>query len=198
MSGRSSMSADNQRIALSLGSVPLDAQLMARAQPQQEAAAYLVAQSKRPTGVWPAGKLQLFRDGAFVGQSRLQFGSDDMVDLFFGRDELIRVSAEPEARNAGSAGFIGSRAEQRRGHVYRVENMHQRRFTVQVLETSPVARHEDIKVQSQFDPKPGEDNWRKLPGVVAWTLELAPGQQQRLSAEYLISYPKDARINGLR
>lgn len=196
--GRSTVNADSQRIALSLGSTTLDSTLMARTQPRQETAAYLVAESARPSGVWPAGKLQLFRDGAFVGQSRLQFGSEEKVDLFFGRDELVRVSAEPELRNAGSAGFIGSRAEQKRGQVYRVENLHQRRFTVQVLETSPVARHEDIKVQAQFDPKPSEDSWRKQPGVVAWTLDLAPGQQQKLSAEYLISYPKDARINGMR
>ena len=33
-----------------------------------DAAAYLVAESARPAGVWPAGKLQLFRDGAFVGK----------------------------------------------------------------------------------------------------------------------------------
>lgn len=196
--GRSSVNADSQRIALSLASVALDTQLMARTQPRQEAAAYLVAESVRPAGVWPAGKLQLFRDGAFVGQSRLQFGSEEKIDLFFGRDELVRVSAEPEARNAGSAGFIGSRAEHKRSNVYRVENLHQRRFTVQVLEASPVARHEDIKVQAQFDPKPSEDSWRKQPGVVAWTLELAPGQQQKFSAEYLISYPKDARISGVR
>lgn len=196
--GRASVNADSQRIALSLGSTALDAKLLARAQPQQEAAAYLVAESKRPTGVWPAGKLQLFRDGAFVGQGRLQFGSEDQIDLSFGRDELVRVSADPEARNAGSAGFIGSRAEQKRGHIYRIENLHKKAFTVQLLEPSPVARHEDIRVQAQFDPRPTEDSWRKQPGVVAWTLELAPGQQQKLIADYLISYPKDARIGGLR
>lgn len=196
--GRSSVNADNQRIALSLGSTALDARLLARAQPLQEAAAYLVAESKRPAGVWPAGKLQLFRDGAFMGQGRLQFGSEELIDLSFGRDELVRISADPEARNAGSAGFIGSRAEQKRGHVYRIENLHKKAFTVQLLEPSPVARHEDIRVQAQFDPKPTEDSWRKQPGVVAWLLDLAPGQQQKLTADYVISYPKDARINGLR
>lgn len=196
--GRSSVNADNQRIALSLGSTALETRLLARTQPQQEAAAYLVAESKRPAGVWPAGKLQLFRDGAFMGQGRLQFGSEGLIDLSFGRDELVRVSADPEARNAGSAGFIGSRAEQKRGHVYRIENLHKKAFTVQVLEPSPVARHEDIRVQAQFDPKPTEDSWRKQPGVVAWTLELPPGQQQKLTADYVISYPKDARIGGLR
>lgn len=196
--GRATVAADNQRIALALGSVALDAKLLARAQPQLEPVAYLVAESARPAGVWPVGRLQLFRDGAFVGQSRLRLGSEEKLDLYFGRDELMRVSAEPEGRNAGSAGFIGSRAEQQRRHVYRVENLHQRRFAVQVLESTPVARHEDIKVQAKFEPKPATEGWRKQPGVLAWEFELAPAQSQTLSAEYLISYPKDARIGGMR
>ena len=196
--GRVSVAATGQKVALALGIVQLDASVMARTNPKVEAQAYLVAESTRPAGVWPAGALQLFRDGAFVGQSRLVLANQDKLDLFFGRDELLRVTAEPEARNAGNSGFIGVRAEQKIGRVYRVENLHQRRFAVQVLETAPVARHEDIKVEARFDPKPTEDGWRKQPGVIAWLFELAPGQSQKISADYLISYPKDARIGGMR
>ena len=142
--------------------------------------------------------MQLFRDGAFIGQSTLAIANKDKLDLYFGRDELLRVSVEPEQRNAGAAGFIGSRAEQKIAHVYRVENLHQRPIAVQVLEPSPVARHEDIKVITVFDPKPGDTAWRKQPGVVAWSFTLQPGQQQKLSAGYEISYPKDTRIGGMR
>ena len=196
--GRVDVAATGQRIALALGSTQLDAKVMARTNPNMEAAAYLVAESKRPAGVWPAGNLQLYRDGGYVGQSRLAIANQEQVDLFFGRDEMVRVTAEPEARNAGSTGFIGNRAEQKIGHVYRVENLHQRRFAVQVLEASPVPRHEDIKVVSAFDPKPTTEAWRKQPGVVAWDFTLEPGASQRVSADYTISYPKDARIGGMR
>ena len=197
--GRVAVAADGQRIALALGSTTLDSRLMARANPRSDSNnAYLVAEAKRPAGVWPAGKMQLFRDGAFIGQGQLNVGSQEQLDLYFGRDELLRVSAEPEQRNAGSAGFVGSRAEQKIARVYQVENLHQRAFTVQILESAPVARHEDIKVEARLDPAPAEREWRKQPGIAAWTMELPPGQRQRFGADYSISYPKDARISGLR
>ena len=196
--GKVSIAADGQRVALALGSVQLDSQLMARSNPAVEPQAYLVAEATPPAGVWPNGAMQLFRDGAFIGQSTLAIANKDKLDLYFGRDELLRVSVEPEQRNAGAAGFIGSRAEQKIAHVYRVENLHQRPIAVQVLEPSPVARHEDIKVITVFDPKPGDTAWRKQPGVVAWSFTLQPGQQQKLSAGYEISYPKDTRIGGMR
>jgi len=196
--GRVNVMADGQRIAFALDSLQLDSRLIARTNPRVEAQAYLVAESPRPAGVWPAGAMQLYRDGAFIGQSRLNVGNQDKLDLFFGRDELLRVSAEPVQRNAANTGFIGSRAEQKISHVYRIENLHKRAFAVQVLEASPVARHEDIKVQALFDPKPAEEAWRKQPGVVAWELSLPAGGTQKLSADYVISYPKDARISGMR
>ena len=196
--GRVNVAADGQRVALALGNVDLDSQLLARINPSAEAQAYLVAVAKPPTGVWPRGALQLFRDGAFIGLSTLAIGNAEQLDLFFGRDELLRVTVEPEQRNAGAAGFIGSRAEQKISHSYRIENTHPRRAAVEVLEPSPVARHEDIRVQAQFDPKPAETAWRKQPGVVAWTFTLEPGQTQKLRADYEISYPKDARLGGMR
>ncbi|MDN3918749.1 DUF4139 domain-containing protein [Roseateles violae] len=196
--GRVGVSANGQRIALSLGQQQLDSRFLARVNPRAEAQAYLVAESARPQGVWPAGALQLFRDGAFIGQSRLVLGNSDKLDLFFGRDERLRVAVEPEQRNAANTGFVGNRAEQKIARVYKIENLHGRPFTVQLLEPAPVGRHEDIKVQAVFEPKPAELEWRKQPGVAAWELQLAPGASQQIRADYTISYPKDARISGMR
>jgi uncharacterized protein (TIGR02231 family) len=196
--GSVSVTSSAQRISFALGTLTLDAKLAARTQPRIDAVAYLVAEVARPTGVWPAGALQVFRDGAFVGQGRLEFGNKEWLDLFFGRDDLLRVSVDPERRDTGSAGFSSRREERKYGRVYRIENRHQRRFAVQVIEASPVGRHEDISVTSRFDPKVSEENWRRQPGVVAWFFTLEPGQTQKIEADYLISFPKEARIEGLR
>lgn len=196
--GRTTVASDGEKIALTLGQVQLDGRLVARVQPRQDAQAYLVAETARPAGVWPAGQLQLFRDGAFVGQGRLSLGGDPRLDLFFGRDPLVAVRLDPEQRQAANAGFIGARAEQKLARVYRVENQHRRALTVQLLESAPVAQHEDIRVEARFDPKPAEESWRKQPGVIAWEAVLAPGAAQRFGADYVISYPRDARIGGLR
>ncbi|MFZ6747905.1 DUF4139 domain-containing protein [Undibacterium sp. Ren11W] len=196
--GKISLASDGQRAAFALGNQNLEAQIKVHVQPQQEVQAYLLAEVGRPAGSWPSGNLQLFRDGDFVGQSQLQLGSDERLELFFGRDEMVRVQLEPEQRDAANKGFIGSRAEQKIGHAYLIENLHKKAIALQVLESSPVARHEDIHVQTQFSPKPAQDAWHKQPGIVAWQLPLEPGKTLRLTADYVISYPKDAIVNGLR
>jgi uncharacterized protein (TIGR02231 family) len=195
--GRVDVSSDGQRVAFALGSQMLEPQVLVRVQPQLEAQAYLLADSARPAGSWPNGNLQLFRDGAFVGQSYLALGNEERLELFFGRDEMLRVLVEPEQRDGANAGFIGSRIEQKTARAYVLENLHKLPVTVQVLEAAPLARHEDIKVQTVFNPKPTQQAWQKQPGVVAWQLPLAPAQTLRITADYLISYPKDARIGGL-
>jgi len=196
--GRVSVSSDGQKVAFALGQSNLDAQVLRRVQPQQDAQAYLLADLARPEGSWPRGSLQLFRDGSFVGESELRLASDERLELFFGRDEQLRVLVEPEQRGAANAGFIGNRAEQKLTRAYVLENLHKQPVTVQVLEASPVSRHEDIRVQNVFTPKPTQEAWKKQPGAVLWQLPMAAGQTQRLTADYLISYPKDARVEGLR
>lgn len=196
--GKVNLSSDGQRVGFALGNQNLEAQIKVHVQPQQEAQAYLLAEAARPTGSWPGGSLQLFRDGDFVGQSQLRLDSEERLELFFGRDEMMRVQAEPEQRDAANKGFIGSRAEQKIGHAYLIENLHKKAVTLQVLESSPVARHEDIHVQTQFSPKPALEAWHKQAGIIAWQLPLEAGKSVRLTADYVISYPKDAVVNGMR
>lgn len=197
---RVTVDSGTQRASLTLGTEKLAARLLARVQPQSEPAAYLVADLPRPAGAWPRGPLQLVRDGTLVGHSTLTVaGSEERLELPFGRDDAVRVQAEPEQRNAGDRGFIGARAEHRYGRAYVVENRHTAgALTLQLIEVAPVAQHEDIKVQTQFAPAPASLAWRKQPGWVLWEQPLAAGASQRFTADYVISAPKDAPLTGLR
>lgn len=199
---RVNIDSGTQRASLALGSEKLQTRVLARVQPQSEAAAYLVADVAKPAGAWPRGTLQLLRDGALVGSSTLNIASsEERLELPFGRDDSVRVQVEPEQRNAGNTGFIGARAEHRYGRAWVVENRHATgaaALTLQLIETAPVSQHEDIKVQAQFSPAPTTQAWRKQPGLVLWELPLAPGQSQRFTAEYVISAPKEAQVTGLR
>ena len=197
---RVTVDSSTQRASLTLGAEKLQAKVIARVQPQGEAAAYLVAETSRPAGAWPRGAVQLLRDGALVGSSTLNMaGSEERLDLPFGRDDAVRVQVEPEQRNAGNTGFIGARTEQRISRGYVVENRHASgSLTLQVVEAAPVSQHEDIKVQSQFSPTPATQAWRKQPGLVLWEMPLGAGASQRFAAEYVISAPKEAQVTGLR
>ena len=196
---RVNIDSGTQRASLSLGSEKLQARVLARVQPQAEAAAYLVADVAKPAGSWPRGALQLVRDGALVGSSTLNVATgEERLELPFGRDDGVRVQVEPEQRNAGNTGFIGTRAEHRYARAWVVENRHTAAVTLQLIEAAPVSQHEDIKVQTQFSPAPTTQAWRKQPGLVMWELPLAAGQSQRFTAEYVISAPKEAQVTRLR
>ncbi|HEY8880784.1 MAG TPA: mucoidy inhibitor MuiA family protein [Roseateles sp.] len=196
---RVNIDSGTQRASLALGQEKLQAKVIARVQPQSEAAAYLVADVAPPAGSWPRGAMQLVRDGALVGNSSLNVATgEERLELPFGRDDGVRVKVEPEQRNAANTGFIGTRAEHRYGRAWVVENRHAAAVTLQLVEAAPVSQHEDIKVQTQFTPAPTTQSWRKQPGLVLWEQPLAAGQSQRFTAEYVISAPKEAQVTGLR
>ncbi|RTQ31352.1 mucoidy inhibitor MuiA family protein [Variovorax gossypii] len=186
--------SNGQRVTMALGQHEDTAKLAARTSPRVDASAFLVAELDQPAGVWPAGTMQLYRDGAFVGSGRWNAPSDARLTLSFGRDELVRVQAEPERDNQGTGGFAGSRAERKVQRAYVVENRHRTPVTVQVLEAAPVSVDEKVRVASEFSPQPAELAWKKQPGLAMWQLDLAAGQTARVTADYTIGYPKDARL----
>ncbi|ATA55881.1 hypothetical protein CKY39_23570 [Variovorax boronicumulans] len=186
--------SNGQRVTLALGQHEDTAQLAARTSPRVDPSAFLVAEMAQPTGVWPAGPMQLYRDGNFVGQGRWNAPSDAKLTLSFGRDELVRVQVEPERDNQGSGGFVGSRAERQVQRAYVVENRHRTPIAVQVLEAAPVSVDEQVRVTTRFAPQPADQAWNKQPGLAMWRFDLDAGQTARVSADYTIGYPKDARL----
>ncbi|MEJ8855277.1 DUF4139 domain-containing protein [Variovorax robiniae] len=187
--------SSGQRVGLALGQVEDTVKLAARTSPQVDASAFLIADMAPPEGVWPAGPLQLYRDGAFVGNGRWTPPTDARLTLSFGRDELVRVQAEPERDNQGTGGFVGLRAERKLQRGYVVENRHRTPIAVQVLEAAPVSVNEAVEVSAAFQPKPTEREWNKQPGMTLWSFDLAAGESARVAADYTISYPKDVRIS---
>jgi len=186
--------SNGQRVTLALGQHEDAAKLAARTSPRVDASAFLVAELAQPSGVWPAGALQLYRDGNFVGSGRWNAPNDAKLTLSFGRDELVRVQAEPEQDSQGTGGFVGSRAERKVQRAYVVENRHRTPIAVQVLEAAPVSVDEQVRVAAQFSPQPGELAWNKQPGLAMWSFDLDAGKTARVAADYTISYPKDARL----
>ena len=201
---RISVPSSGQRVTLALGRHQAPATLITRAAPGVEEAAYLVAHIAQPGGVWPAGPAGLYRDGAFVGTGRIDFGAASpgapagSTSLSFGRDELVTVRAEPAQDLTGSAGFTGARTERTTRRSYSVDNRHTGPITLQVLHAAPVSRNEKIEVESRYQPEPTDAAWNRTPGTVAWQQLLAAGATARFSAEHTIRYPKDITLQEKR
>jgi len=187
--------SSGERVTMTLGQHEDRATLAVRTAPQLDASAFLVADLPVPAGVWPAGPMQLYRDGAFVGQGRWDASGAARLSLSFGRDELVRVALAPERDTQGSSGFTGNRSERKLARAYTIENRHTTPISLQVLEAAPVSVDEQVKVAVQFMPQPAELAWQGQPGVALWTLDVPAGGSTRVAADYVISHPKELRLS---
>ena len=186
------------RVTLALGQQDVRAQLLTRAVPAVEEAAYLVAQFAVPAGVWPAAAVALYRDGAFVGNGRLDGAELARTGLSFGRDERVLVRAEAPREHSASAGLTGATTERQIQRAYTVENRHDKPIALQVLDAAPLSQNEQISVQSRYDPPPADSAWNQQPGTIAWSQPLAAGATARFGASHTIRYAKDLRLQERR
>lgn len=197
--GTVELPSDAQKVTFSLASETLPAKLAARSTPGMDRAAYLIATVDRPQGIWPGGTLRLRRDGAVVGTSTWNpAGEDQKITLPFGRDDLVTVVVETPKTFQRSVGLLDNRNERQLTSLYTVRNQHRDAINVEILEATPVSQSDDIKVRTTFSPEPAKRDWEHRPGVIAWEQTIPAGESARFSADYLITYPKDARITGLR
>lgn len=183
-----------ERITLALGEQVLDARLLTRTTPALDAHAYLIAEFAALPGVWPAGPISLIRDGAYVGSARFDAARAGRNGLAFGRDELVNVRVERPEQQAGTGGFIGSRNQRVDSRRYVVENRHTRAIELQVLDAAPVSEHEDVRVESRYEPTPQTEDWNGQKGTIAWQQPLAAGATQAFGAVHTITWPKDERL----
>ena len=195
--GAVSLPADGRKVAVSLGGLSVPVALEAEISPRQEKAAYLVARGELPEGVWPAGAMQLYRNGAYIGQTSWVVDENRLV-LPFGRDDLIQVSHKSEENQSGTSGFADQKAERHIVDTFTVTNRHKRAVNVRVLDASPVSRNDAVEIERRFTPSTVQEDWNDRKGVIAWEAKLDAGQSKSFSADYRIRWPKKQRIIGLR
>jgi len=199
---RITVPSSGQRVTLALGKHETTAQLRTRTTPAQEPVAYLIADLTPPPGVWPAGPVALYREGTLVGNGRLDFGqtspdatpNQPITTLWFGRDERLRITVEPEQKRTSSTGLTNSGTERQVVRSYRIENRHKEPVVLQVLDAAPVSRNEAIEVRSTYQPQPNTTTWAGQPGSIAWQQTLGAGATARFSAEHTIRHSKDLQV----
>jgi uncharacterized protein (TIGR02231 family) len=195
--GTVELPSDGRQVSVSLAKQTFEARQRIRIVPRREPVALVTAEAPLPEGVWIPGEVQLYRDGAYIGATFWQAQAKPRLVLPFGRDDRVQVAVSRLKNRGGDAGWVGSRVERQVSDLYTVSSRHKVPVELLVLEASPVAVSDDIRVEAAFEPKPKVVNWEDRRGVVAWEQPLAPGQTLKFVADYTISYPKDAVVSGL-
>jgi hypothetical protein len=69
---------------------------------------------------------------------------------------------------------------------------------VVVIEPTPVSQSDQVEVKVALTPEPTVKEWEHRRGVVGWERALRPNETARFDVDYVIDYPKEGAVSGLR
>lgn len=199
--GRASIGADGTERRLRIAEHAAEAALSALAVPRLAPRAFLRARFAHaaPAPTLP-GSASLHLDGVFVGRAALPLlRPGEETTLSFGADDRIRVAYEPQARRRAQEGSMltGRTTTETFETVMTLRSFHARPVEMVVEDQVPVSGDAELTVALQADPPPGARDAEDRPGVLAWALTLAPGQERRIRFGYTVTWPRERQVQGL-
>ncbi|HXS80769.1 MAG TPA: mucoidy inhibitor MuiA family protein [Gammaproteobacteria bacterium] len=195
--GRVSISADRQARVYPVSEEEFEPELLARAVLPAGPDARLEA-AFHYDGELPidAGRVQLYRDGAYIGAAALPLllpGSD--VRVPFGVDERIRIVVRDERTESGTRGIAGRQAVDEQRRRYEITSYHAAALPIEIIDRVPVPKESgiDVKVLDGATP-PTERNLDGNEGVYLWRFDGTPRQTQTIRHYYSVRYPSDREL----
>lgn len=195
--GQVSIAADSQPQILPIDQRGMPVELAIRAVPEMDASAYLEAVFVLEDDVpIQAGTMQLYRDGAFIGSRRVDsFLPREEVRLAFGKDERIRIVAQPDAESSRDGGIIRRNRVEDHRMRYTITSYHPQPVALEVLARVPVPGNDAISVEVPRDATAfSETDVDGDSGVNLWRVTANPGEPLELKHYYSVSYPQDMRL----
>jgi len=201
ITGPGSVPADGSETKLMVGAFETENQLQIQIKPQISNEAYLVARSKLK-GEAPilSGQVNLFRDGAYVGQSYLPLlRPGEEQELSFGVDDQVSAERHVVKDERSEEGVVARDNAVERHFVTNIQNLHSRAVDIAVLETIPVGQDEKIKVDiiknatTQGYLMDKDD----IKGLMEWKMTMQPKEKKDIALGWKVEWPKDHEISGL-
>jgi uncharacterized protein (TIGR02231 family) len=196
--GRVTVAADRQTRVYPIGEIDVDVELVARAVMFVEHAARLEAKFTYAGEVpLDAGRVQIFRDGAFIGFASLPAvlpGSD--VRMPFGIDEMIRIAVREQPSASGRRGFMNDKRVEESRRIFEITSFHTSALPIEITDRIPVPRNSDIKVEVLEEAtQPTVRNLDDKPGILLWSLPGTPRKVEKIQHYYAVRYPRDYQLS---
>ncbi len=193
--------ADGTKAKVLIGSFETENTLEVQVKPQISTSGYLVAKAelKGDAPILP-GKVSLFRDGAYIGQSHTgMLRPGDETQLAFGIDDNVSITRNTLVDKRSEAGMISKSTVQERGYVTRIKNLHKTSIALAVLETIPASTDQKISVSiiKEKTTQGYKSDVDDVTGLLRWSMKLAPKKEAEVKLGWQVSWPKDDAISGL-
>ncbi len=172
-------------------------ELVIRVVPKLATTAWLYARFT-PTGAVGLlpGQAVLYRDGVFVGTSRLpQLPAGEPYELGFGVDDAIKVTHQEIGRSKGETGLLSTSKLDERRFKISLTNYHKRAMKVMVFDQVPYSEEEKVKVAILGSTTPpSQKNFKGKRGILLWQLDMKPGARRDITLAYRITWPPNEEI----
>jgi uncharacterized protein (TIGR02231 family) len=120
---------------------------------------------------------------------------DENVRLGFGADDKVKIARTTVRRNEGSAGIISSSKIDEREFKTTIRSGHDRPIKVVIEDRIPISETEEIKVDLlPVTTAPSERDVRDRRGVLAWNLDMAPGDAKDIRLGWRVVWPSGKAV----
>jgi len=196
--GRVSLGANEGAKSLRVSTATIAPDLAVRSAPVLDPTAFLEASFKQTEDApLLAGRVAIYRDGAFVGRGRMNAASkDETVRLGFGADDKVKIERSVLKRNEGSAGMIVTTSKtDERSFKTSVRNGHDVPIRIAIEDQLPVSENEEIQVEMlPSTTPPTATNLRDKRGVLEWAFDAKPGEARDIAFAWRVRWPKDKGV----
>jgi uncharacterized protein (TIGR02231 family) len=195
--GRVSLASGGAQKSFVLAQVSAQPTLLVKTAPGLDQTAYLQAHFiNAEDAPLLSGEVALHRDGAFVGQSRINFvAPGDGVDLGFGADDKIKIQRAPVNRKENEPTWYNQTKIETREFKTNVKNLHDFPVKVQVIDRLPISENTAIAVEMlPTTTAPTEKQVADKRRVMSWTLDLAPNEAKDIRLAYRLKWPADRDV----
>ena len=145
-----------------------------------------------------AGRVQLYRDGAYVGDAALPLllpGAN--VRVPFGIDDRIRILVHDERTESGTRGLANRKVLIEHRRRYEITSYHASALPIEIIDRVPVSQDSGIDVEVLKDATP--PTLRDLDGkagVYLWRLDGTPTKTETIRHYYSVRYPSDRSLGS--
>jgi uncharacterized protein (TIGR02231 family) len=199
--GPANVLSDGSDTKLMIGNFDAQSEMQVHVKPQLSTDAYLVAQMKLKgdAPILP-GAVNLFRDGAFIGQSNIPLlRPDEEYDLSFGIDDQVAVKRNTLKDENKEEGMISKDNVIERQYVTEIENLHVSPVKLVVKEMIPTSKNEKVVVdiRKDFTTDGYVMDAKNIKGLMHWKLDMPAKSQKEIKLGWRVTWPKDHRLKGL-
>ena len=184
-------------VRLHFDTLDFAAEIFARAVPLADDTAYVMArfQNESDEPILPSGSVRKYFDEGLVGGAGLDgIAPGEEVEMGFGPILGLQLERTVLDRAEGDRGIITRSNEQTANARIDVTNLTDRAWSVQLRDRVPYSEQEDLEITYRADPDPDIRAVDDKRGVLQWNVDLAPGDEVRVTTGYTIRWPEDMEL----